>query len=197
MPNSTPLTLPRPIVTPLTLERGEIVLSNSEAHLELSPSTSHQPQILSHSYLETPQYHENDPDDDDDSNLYDEESLFFDLQDTSGLDTSDIGIRSASLAMAPGDYVSFATVIRGAAEVLDLTLTTAEVETNVLTQVLHSEQSAQEPHRHTAGHLGKARFLPYSQQADCKMAQACSGGDPAFLLQYPSPESLVVQTFTS
>lgn len=101
------------------------------------------------------------------------------------------------LGLATEEGASFIIVVRKAAEILDLQLPSIEVKLNVLTEVHQPELRSVAP------------LLPFNESLVDILLEAwtkpCAGvpvhrtilqpapGDPAFLTQHPTPESLVVQ----
>ncbi|KAJ1194675.1 hypothetical protein NDU88_003961 [Pleurodeles waltl] len=119
------------------------------------------------------------------------------LATSSGLDTSpewDI----------TEEATSFHTVVRKAAELLDLPLSVAEVKTNLLTEVLHPSASSADPllpfnEALTEPILDLCRKPVTTPAVNRAVARRHRGapGDPVFLPRHTTPESLVVQVCCS
>ncbi|KAJ1209616.1 hypothetical protein NDU88_004990 [Pleurodeles waltl] len=125
------------------------------------------------------------------------------LGSASGLDTSpewDIS--------SPGEFTeeaaSFHSVVRKAADYLDLPLSAAEVKTNLLTKVLHPSTSSADPllpfNKALLEPIMDLWRKPVSAPAvNRAVARRHRGApeDPGFLSPHPTPESLVVQASCS
>lgn len=120
------------------------------------------------------------------------------LQEASGLDTSPEWELSSPKAIPSQEVSSYHFIIRKAADLLNLQLPTAEVKSNILTEVLHSPSSVMEPllllnealKKSILEVWQKALSAPAVSRMVARQYKVASG-DPAFLSTHPSPESLV------
>ncbi|KAJ1109751.1 hypothetical protein NDU88_007110 [Pleurodeles waltl] len=125
------------------------------------------------------------------------------LDTASGLDTSPEWDLSS-----PGEYTeevaTFHSVIRKAADFLDLPLPVSEPKPNILTEVLHPASTTAEPllpfNEALLDPIMEIWKKPVSSSAvNRSVAQRyrVASADPGFLSRHPTPESLVVQTSCS
>ncbi|KAJ1210644.1 hypothetical protein NDU88_006006 [Pleurodeles waltl] len=131
------------------------------------------------------------------------------LSDFQGLDTASGLDTSPEWDLAsPGEYTeeaaSFHSVIRKAADFLELPLPMEQVKTNILTEVLHPATAIAAPllpfNEALMDPIVEIWKKPFSSSAVSRSVARryrSVPGDPEFLSKHPSPESLVVQASCS